>query len=66
MPGKRPLSPEAVKNDWPCAANCWKICCVVTSISKPQEQLICLARLSVAMRFKMLSIVAVVPAGDPS
>src|SRR5262249_39674764 len=44
-------SPDALKNDCPCADICLKICSEVGSgPPPPQEQLICLARLSFAMR----------------
>src|SRR5882762_3519391 len=44
-------SPLALKKDWPCAAICLKTCSAVASgPPPPQEQLSCLARLSLAMR----------------
>src|SRR5882724_5795683 len=50
-PEKASESPDALKNDWPCAAICLKICSDVASGEPPpHEQLICLAELSLAMR----------------
>src|SRR5437016_12935301 len=47
-------SPDALKNDCPCAIICLKICSDVGSAGPPpQEQLICLARLSFAIRFRI-------------
>src|ERR1700678_1076804 len=48
-----PLSPDAWKNDCPCAINCLKICSVVALMPKPHEELSCWPRLSVAIRFRI-------------
>src|SRR6266478_6545047 len=53
--GHAPKSPDAWNMDWPCAAICIKICSRVASTRglMDQEELSCLAWLSVAIRFRM-------------
>ena len=48
-------SPEALKNDCPCVAICWKITSPAApgDAPPPHEQLSCFDRLSLAMRLRM-------------
>ena len=50
VPVKASESPVALKNDWPWVAICWKIDSALL-VPPPHEQLICLHRLSLTIRF---------------